>query len=171
MSEPFLAAAIQLRSTEDIDANLASTRRWVERAAALGARLVAVPENFAFLRIRPDSEQPHIPVDHPIVADLQALAARLGIDLLLGSLPEPAGVEGKVHNTSVYLRADGSVAAAYRKLHLFDVDIPGQVRLRESDWIVPGSEWVVADGTWARVGLSICYDLRFPELYRRLVGS
>ena len=165
------AAVVQLRSTEDVEANVATAAALVERAAAAGARLVLVPENFAFLRIRPETAQPLIPLDHPIVDRMRDLAARLGIDLILGSIPEPSAVPGKVHNTAVYILRDGTVAAAYRKLHLFDIDIPGTVTLKESDRITPGQEAVVAEGTFAPVGLSICYDLRFPELYRELAAQ
>ena len=164
----FLAAAVQLCSTEDVDANVDATEAQVRRAAALGARLVVVPENFAFLRIESDTPQPTFDLDHPVVARMRGLARQLGIELCLGSIPEPSPVASKVYNTSVYIGPTGDVLATYRKLHLFDVDIPGQVTLRESDHMIPGSEPVLVTGTHCAVGLSICYDLRFPELYRRL---
>ncbi len=166
--QPFLAAVVQLCSTEDIEANVDATEAEIRKAAGLGARLITVPENFAFLRISQETPQPYIGLDHPIVARMQALAKDLAVDLVLGSIPEPSGVGAKVHNTSVYIGPSGEVRGAYRKLHLFDIDIPGRVTLKESDWITPGKEPVVVDGSHCRVGLSICYDLRFPELYRRL---
>jgi len=169
MSEQsFLAAAIQLRSTEDIEANLAATETEVRRAADQGARLIAIPENFAFLRIQADTPQPYIGLEHEIVGRMKALAGELQIDLVLGSIPEPSAVGRKVHNTSVYIGHTGEIQGTYRKLHLFDIDIPGQVTLKESDHITPGAQPCLVEGTFGPIGLSICYDLRFPELYRHL---
>jgi predicted amidohydrolase len=164
----FVAAVVQLRSTEDIENNLRVTEQQVRRAVSLGATLVAVPENFAFLRIHPESDGLRAPVQGELVQRMASLAKEVGADLILGSIPEPSAIEGKVHNTSVYISHTGNVIAAYRKLHLFDIDIPGTVTLRESDHITPGSEPCLVDSRFGPVGLSICYDLRFPELYRQL---
>ncbi len=166
--QPFLAACVQLCSTEDISANVGTTEALVRRAASFGAKLIVVPENFAFIRINAQTPQPFIDLDHTIVQRMCGVAAELSIDLILGSIPQPSAVEGKVHNTSVYIGSDGRIVATYRKLHLFDIDIPGQVTIKESDHITPGADPVVAEGGYGPVGLTICYDLRFPELYRRL---
>lgn len=168
MERSFLAAAVQLCSTEDIERNVRAAVAQIRRAADLGATLVVVPENFAFLRINHDTPQPYIGLDHPIVDQMRELAGTLGIDLVLGSVPERSAVVPKVHNTSVYIDRTGEIVAAYRKLHLFDIDIPGSVSLRESDYITPGDTPCIAEGSCGPVGLTICYDLRFPELYRRL---
>ena len=164
----WLAAAVQLSSGEDVERNVAEAEALVRNAARLGARFVALPENFAYLRVRPDAPEVRIGLDHPVVVRMQALARELGIDLVLGSIPEPSAVAGKVHNTSVYIDSAGAVRGTYRKLHLFDIDIPGAVSARESDTITPGAEPCLVGSDLGPIGLSICYDLRFPELYRRL---
>ena len=168
MKTNFSAAVVQLTSTEDIDSNLDQAEHQVRRAAAAGAKLVALPENFAFFRINQETPQPYIPVDHPIVDRMRGLAADLDIDLILGSIPEPSGTSTKVHNSSVYIDSDGKILAKYQKMHLFDIDIPGRITLKESDHITPVNDPVIARGELGPVGLSICYDLRFPELYRKL---
>ena len=164
----FLAAVVQLHSNEDVENNLRVTEEQVKRAADLGARLVALPENFAFLRISAETQGLKSPIDGELVERMSRLAKTADVDLILGSIPEPSQVPNKIHNTSVYITADGEVLAAYRKLHLFDIDIPGTVTLRETDHITPGAEPCLVQSQFGAVGLSICYDLRFPELYRHL---
>ncbi len=168
---PFLAAAIQLHSTEDVLRNVAAAEDQVRRAAARGARLVTLPENFAFLRIHKDTPQPRIGLDHAIVVGMCELARSLGVDLVLGSIPEPSDDAVKTYNSSVYIDALGGIRAVYRKMHLFDIDLPGQVSLRESDTMLRGTTPTLIDAGLGLVGLSICYDLRFPELYRRLTAE
>ena len=161
-------AAIQMCSTDDLPANLAAASRLVEEAARGGAALAALPENFAFLR----REGAPIPCaqsfDGEIVETLRKLARAHALWLLGGSFPEALPGESRVHNTSVLIAPDGAVAAVYRKIHLFDVDLRAQGGLchEESARVAPGAEVVVADTPFGRVGLSVCYDLRFPELYR-----
>lgn len=167
----FRCAVVQLRSTEDVDKNLSTCEELVRAAAADGAEVVALPENFSFLRIDPESRPPAQPLDGPIISRMSALAAELGVDLLLGSFPEVTDTSGRTHNTSVWLGPDGQVAAAYRKIHLFDIDIPGAETHKESDQVIPGREVVTVPTRQATFGLSVCYDLRFPELYRRLVEA
>jgi predicted amidohydrolase len=159
---------IQMTSTADRAANLDRAATMVRRAASDGARLVALPENFSYLRSEGDPPPRPEPLDGETVTRFSALARDHAIWLLLGSIPEDSGTAGKIHNTSVLLRPDGSTAAVYRKIHLFDVAIPGEVELRESDGVEPGDELITADTPWGRIGLSVCYDLRFPELYRAL---
>jgi predicted amidohydrolase len=164
-----VAAAVQMTSTDDVERNLAAAERLVTQAADHGAAFVGLPENFAFLR----SEGSPVPepqaLDGPWVSRMAGLARRLGITLLLGSLPERIPGDRRAYNTSVLLGPDGRILASYRKIHLFDIDLPGMESLKESKAIAPGSALVVADAAFGRVGLSICYDLRFPELYRALV--
>jgi deaminated glutathione amidase len=166
-------AVVQMTSTDDVGANLAAVRKFVAEAADSGAELVALPENFAFLR----REGMPIPcaqgLDGEIVGTLRELAERHRIWLLGGSFPEAAAPEGGaayVHNTSVALAPDGGIAALYRKIHLFDVDLSahGGLVYRESERVAPGAEAVAFETPFGVVGLSICYDVRFPELYRRL---
>jgi deaminated glutathione amidase len=160
------AAAIQLNSTDDAERNRATAERLVREAAERGAQLVVLPEKWNRLceaeRMAAGAE----PLDGPSTTWARELARELAIDLVAGSIVEDAGEAN--HNTSVHAGPDGEVHAAYRKLHLFDVEVAGTV-YRESEHESPGDEVVVselADGSV--LGMSICYDLRFPELYRVL---
>jgi deaminated glutathione amidase len=166
-----LAAAVQMTSTADVERNLATSERLVREAASRGATLVGLPENFGHLRSEGEPVPAAQTMDGPWVSRLSALARELNITLLLGSLPEKGDEgddDGRVFNTSVLLGPTGKVLAKYRKIHLFDIDIPGMAHLKESRAVRPGGELAVADTPAGRIGLSICYDLRFPELYRRL---
>ena len=172
-------AAVQMTSTEDVDANLATAARLVHKASEAGATLVVLPENFAFL----GSDRDHRlaiaePVQEragsiigPILGAMSALARQAGVHLLLGGFPERSDHPGHIYNTAVLLAPDGAVKAAYRKIHLFDVDLAGGARFRESESVTPGRDVVVAAFPWGGLGLSVCYDLRFPELYRQLTKS
>jgi predicted amidohydrolase len=166
--ERVTAAVVQMTSTTEVERNLAAAESLVTRAAERGARLVALPENFAFLR----SEGQPVPdpqtLDGPWLSRMAALASRLGITLLAGTVPEAVPGDPRVRNTSVLIGPDGRTIAVYRKIHLFDVDLQGMEHLKESKAVVPGDEVVVADTPAGRLGLSICYDVRFPELYREL---
>lgn len=164
----WMVAAIQMTSTDDVEHNLALTERLVRGAAGAGADLVALPENFCFLRYEGSRDSFRTPVEGPVVQGMQQLARELRIYLLLGSIPEQLRGTRRIANTSVLIGRDGKIVATYRKLHLFDIDIPGGVVLKESSVVRPGDEVVVADTELGRLGLSICYDLRFPELYRQL---
>jgi predicted amidohydrolase len=165
---PTLVAVVQMTSTADVERNLAVAEALVERAADRGAAFVGLPENFAFLR----SEGQPVPepqsLDGPWVRRMAALARRRHLTLLLGSLPERVEGDTRIQNTSVLLGPDGATLAAYRKIHLFDIDVPGMEHLKESKTVRPGTELVVADTAVGKLGLSICYDVRFPELYREL---
>jgi predicted amidohydrolase len=163
-----LAAAVQMTSTADVEANLASAERLVAEAAGRGARFVGLPENFAFLRSEGESVPDAQGLDGPWVRRMSECARRHGLSLLLGSLPETIPGNSKIHNTSVLLGPDGGILAKYRKIHLFDIDLPGMQHLKESKAVAPGDEIVVAQAGFAAIGLTICYDLRFPELYRAL---
>ncbi len=159
---------VQMTSTTDLDANLAASAAFVAEAAEAGAKLVALPENFAYLR----REGTPIPCaqgfDGEIVRHLRECARRHGLWLVGGTFPEAIPGEDRVHNTSVLLSPDGELAAVYRKIHLFDVDLSdvGGGRFTESETVAPGSDVVVADTPFGKLGLSVCYDLRFAELYR-----
>jgi len=163
-------ALVQMTSTDDLAENLAAARRAVRDAAERGAQFVALPENFAFLR----REGKPIPcaqrLDGEIVEAVRELASRHRLPILAGTFAERIEGERRVFNTSVLVSADGEIAAVYRKIHLFDVDLgeSGGGVYRESAFTVPGEEVVVAEAAFGRVGLSVCYDVRFPELYRRM---
>jgi len=164
-----LVAVAQMSSTADVARNLDVAEALVERAAARGAVFVGLPENFAFLRSEGEPVPEPQALDGPWVQRMAGLARRHHVTLLLGSLPEGVPGDTRVRNTSVLVGPHGGTLAVYRKIHLFDIDLPGMEHLKESKAVVPGDEVVVADTAIGPVGLSICYDLRFPELYRALV--
>jgi predicted amidohydrolase len=166
-------AAVQLHSTPEMAGNIARARALVQEAAGRGAQLVALPEHFAYLGPE-DREPPSAqPLEGPLVAEFRALAQKLEIFLLLGSFPELAAPGERPFNTSVLLSPQGQILASYRKMHLFDVDLPGKATYKESQFIQAGRELMVAPlpGTPFTTGLGICYDLRFPELFRALVAQ
>jgi predicted amidohydrolase len=178
---PFRLAAVQMCSTEDISANLTRASELVTEAARAGAQLIGLPENFAYLGSGQDHKQsiaetlPQAPGeavggDGPVLSAMRRLARETGAWLLLGGFPERVPeAPGKLANTSVLLDPEGTIQARYRKMHLFDVEIPGGHRFCESDAVIAGDRPVLAQTPWGGLGLTICYDLRFPELYRDLV--
>ena len=170
-SEPYLAAVVQLTSTSDEAANLATARDLVRRAAGLGARLVATPENTNYLGPHEEKVRRAQTLDGPVCSLFAELAREHRVHLLLGSFNEASDEADRCHNTSVLFGPDGERLAVYRKIHLFDVDVSESVRFQESATVKPGAETAVAATTLGACGLSICYDLRFPELYRRLVDG
>jgi predicted amidohydrolase len=163
-----VAAVVQMTSTTDVERNLATAEALVGQAAARGAVFVGLPENFAFLRSEGQAVPEAQDLDGPWVRRMADLARRTRVTLLLGSLPERVPGDPRVRNTSVLLGPDGARLAVYRKIHLFDIDLPGMEHLKESKAVVPGNEVVTAETSLGPIGLSICYDLRFPELYREL---
>ena len=164
-------AAIQMTSTADRARNLAAAERLVRRAARDGASLVALPENFSYLHSEGTPVPCAEPLDGPLGRRLARLAREVGCHLLAGSVPERVPRSRRIHNTSVLFAPSGRSVAVYRTIHLFDVKIPGKVDLRESRTGAPGRRPVVARTPLGALGLTICYDLRFPELYRRLARS
>jgi predicted amidohydrolase len=163
------AACVQLRSSDDIAENIAAAAFFIREAAKGGAHFIATPENTTLMapdggakleKSFPESDDPALPV-------FGALAAELGIWLLIGSLAIKVAPD-KTANRSFLFGPDGLVAARYDKIHLFDVDLPSGESYRESNTVAPGHEAVVAEAAFGRVGLSVCYDLRFPGFYRAL---
>jgi len=165
----FVAAAVQMTSTSNAEANWRSARELIERAAGLGAEFVATPENTNYLGPHTEKVRLAEDLDGPTCERFAGLARRLGIHLLLGSFNERSADARRCHNTSVLFGPDGARLAVYRKIHLFDVDVSPEVRFTESETVVAGTEPVVASSDLGRLGLTICYDIRFGELYRRLV--
>jgi deaminated glutathione amidase len=162
------AAAVQLQSTPDRDRNLAAADRLTRAAAAAGAELVVLPEKWPALGDPQDTPAFAQPLDGPAMRWASTTARELGIDLVAGSFTADDG-EAR-HNTSIHFGPDGEARASYRKIHMFDVEVGGRT-YRESEHEEPGDEIVVsstADGV--ELGLSVCYDLRFPELYRELAA-
>ena len=170
----FRVAAVQMCATEDVGANLERCAALTAEAAARGAELVSLPECFAFIGRKMADKLPlaeSLDGGGPIVDAVREMARRNQVWLAAGGLPERAAPseEGKrVYNTFLLCDPAGETRAVYRKIHLFDVAIPGRAELKESATTAPGGDVVVAETPMARLGLSICYDVRFPELYRRL---
>lgn len=165
---PLRVACVQLRSTADLGANLEQVGRQVERAASLGARFVATPENSTFLGPAAEKLKIAEPLDGPTHRALGSMARASQVWLLIGSVAE-TGPEGRYYNTSLLFDDQGELRASYRKIHLFDVDIPGGPSFRESASVEPGDTPVVVDSPIGQIGMSVCFDLRFPTLYRHLV--
>lgn len=164
-----LVALVQVCSDDDLAGNLKRAEQGVAAAAERGAELVCLPENFAYMRREGTVFPCAQGLDGEIVAFLQQLARSHEIWLLGGTFPESIPGESRVHNSCVLLAPDGGIAAVYRKIHLFDVDLGADGgSFRESATFVPGDEVVVADTPFGGLGLSVCYDLRFPELYREM---
>jgi predicted amidohydrolase len=161
------AAAVQLNSTDQYDRNLEVAERLVRHAAADGAELIVLPEKWTVLgspeAIRGSAE----PLDGPALSAAAGWASELGVFLVAGSVPEVVPDQEKLANTSVMFGPDGEPLAIYRKIHMFDVDV-ADVSYRESEIEQAGDEIALGDADGTQVGLTICYDLRFPELYRIL---
>jgi predicted amidohydrolase len=160
-------AAVQLNSNGAKARNLAAAERLVRAAAADGAELVALPEKWNLLAGGEEMAAGAEPLDGPSLTAARGWARELGVHLLAGSIAERATNGGKAFNASVLIGPDGEDLAVYRKIHLFDVEAGG-VAYRESEHEQAGEEIVTAPAGGLELGLSICYDLRFPELYRIL---
>jgi predicted amidohydrolase len=167
----FVAAAVQMVASDNKAANLREAEHWVRRAAREGARVVALPEVFSWRGSKKLEREYAEPVPGPTSKAMAALAAELKITLLAGSILEEIPGGDKAYNTSLLFDRAGSLLGSYRKVHLFDVDLANGVSLRESDTRAHGDALVVARGEDCTMGLSVCYDLRFPELYRRLADQ
>jgi deaminated glutathione amidase len=162
------AAAVQLNASADSAANLTLADRLVRAAAADGAELIVLPEKWTAMGSDEQLRAAAEPLDGPSMRWARALARELGIELIAGSIVERVPDREKLANTSVHVGPDGELKAVYRKIHMFDVEVGGRA-YRESDLEEPGEEIVLsetADGL--ELGMSICFDLRFPELYRIL---
>jgi len=169
-----VVAAVQLNSSEDVAGNLAAVQRMVTHAAAAGARLVVLPENFAFFGAateRARLAERAREKGATVLATIAALARRCGVAIVAGGHPEVAADPGRPYNSALAFAADGELVGCYRKRHLFDVELPDGARYEESRGTTPGDELVVVELAGLRCGLSICYDLRFPEHYRALVAA
>ncbi len=173
MSDAVVAAAIQMVSGDQVAENLAAADKLIQQAVGDGAKLVVLPENFAFMGRQERAALTVAEPDGagPIQDFLADCAAREGITLVGGSVPIQARESDRVRSALLVCGPDGERIARYDKRHLFDVTLPGGEGYRESATFAPGNEVLVADTPAGRLGLSICYDLRFPEHYRRLVEA
>lgn len=174
MSNPaFRLACIQVNAGADMAANIAAASDLIRRARDAGADLIATPENTALMESsserviaggRPEAE-------HPALAAFRDLARESGVWLLIGSLWIKLPNEPRVANRSYLIRPDGGVAATYDKIHMFDVDLPTGESFRESKSFAPGAEARLVETPFGPLGMTICYDVRFPQLYRRLAQA
>ena len=179
MSAPFTAACVQFTAGPDPEPNLRLVEGLVRRARDAGADFIMTPEVSNFIesgRRRRDKARGE--ADDPFLAGMRALARELGVWLLLGSLViDPAGEPGadpaetRLANRSFLIDANGEIVARYDKIHMFDIDLPSGETYRESAAYRPGAGTVVAETPWGRLGLSVCYDVRFPQLYRALAHA
>ena len=165
-------AVVQMHSTTDVRHNRQRARQLIQEAAQHGARLVALPEHFAYLGPNETATPPTAqPLDGPLIQEFRQLAAELRIYLLLGTFPELTAAGPKPYNTAVLLSPQGEHLASYRKIHLFDITISGRPSHHESRYVQAGHEMVTVSlaPEAFTLGLAICYDVRFPELFRALV--
>jgi len=161
------AAAVQLNSTEDKARNLGTADRLTRAAAAAGAKLIVLPEKFNVLGTHEDYRAGAETLDGPTIGWARDTARRLGIDLVAGSIVERREGHDKLGNTSVHVGPDGGLRGVYRKIHMFDVTVEGK-EYRESASQEAGGDVVLSEADGASLGLTVCYDLRFPELFRIL---
>ena len=162
-------ACIQPSSGQDMAENLRIACELTRAAEAEGARLIALPENVALMDHRDEEVQAQAAEveNHPAIAAFAEIAQQTGAWILAGSVGARTP-DGRVANCSALLDGDGAVAARYDKIHMFDVDLPNGEVYRESDSFRPGGNAVIAQTPWGGLGMTICYDLRFPHLYRAL---
>jgi predicted amidohydrolase len=165
-------AAIQMTSSHVVAANLAAAEALLREAKDAGALVACLPENFSFIGLK-DSDKLQVAEpdgNGPVQTFLSETAARLKLWILGGTIVIRTNDSSRVANSSLLIDADGKRVARYDKIHLFDVTIPGRnEQYRESNHVLPGRDPVIADTPVGRLGLSVCYDMRFPELYRELV--
>ena len=164
----FSIAVVQLRVEDNKEANIASARARIEDAARAGADLIVLPEMFCcpydHSMFRPFSEP--VP-EGPVGQFLQQTSARLGVHIVGGSIPEREG--DRIYNTSTLWSPQGELLLTHRKVHLFDVDIPGGITFFESESLAAGDSIKTVETDLGRIGVAICYDLRFPEVFRKMV--
>jgi predicted amidohydrolase len=165
----FRAACIQLRSSDDVGENIRDAERLIRAAARDGAQFIATPENTTLMAPDGGAKLAHSydEAHDPAIPVFRGLAKELNVWLLAGSLAIKVS-ETKTANRSFLFSPDGAITARYSKIHLFDVNLPSGEKYRESNTVAGGEEALVADLPWGRIGLSICYDIRFPQLYREM---
>jgi len=175
MSQTLRVAAVQMSSQDDLAKNLASACDFVARAADAGARLVLLPENFAYLGPEEGKRAVAEPVgetpEGPILQAIADAARRAKVHVIAGGMPERAPDPARPYNACVVVAPDGNIAGKYRKVHLFDVEVGDGQRYCESASTTPGETPASVTIAGFSVGLSVCYDLRFPELYRKLTDA
>jgi predicted amidohydrolase len=175
MSDSLRVAVVQVSSQEDVAKNLARATELALSASGEGAKLLVLPENFAYMGSeegrRGVAERLDGDARGPIVSSLVELARRSGAYVVAGGMPERSDDPDRPFNTCAAFAPDGSLVGRYRKVHLFDVEVGDGQRYRESASTMPGTGAVVVSILGFKVGLSVCYDVRFPELYRKLADQ
>jgi predicted amidohydrolase len=161
-------AVVQMTTTDDRAANRACADRWIREAADRGAQVVCLPEMWAFIGSDAEKLKGAETLDGPTMTFARELAAELGIWLFPGSFAERGPEPGRVYNCAPAIDSAGEIRALYRKVHLFDIAIPGGAVFAESDTVAPGDRAVIVDTPFGRLGMTVCYDLRFPGLYTAL---
>ena len=167
-----IAACVQTNSGREVGPNIEAVLPLIGEACGRGAELILLPENVAMIEpIQAKQREKALPeAEHPALAAFAEAAAKRGVWILIGSLAVLRD-DGRVANRSLLIDAEGRIVARYDKIHLFDVDLGPEESYRESAVIAPGDVGVVAETPWGRLGMSVCYDLRFPQLYRALAKA
>ncbi|KAM7499214.1 hypothetical protein LguiA_023628 [Lonicera macranthoides] len=169
MANSVRVAAAQMTSINDLASNFSTCSRLVKEAASAGAKLLCFPENFSYVGAKEgDSLKIAEPLEGPIMKGYCSLARESNIWLSLGGFQEKGSDDAHLCNTHVLIDDAGNIRSTYRKMHLFDVDVPGGMVYKESSFTEPGKEVVAVDSPFGRLGVTVCYDLRFPELYQQL---
>ncbi|XP_042033051.1 deaminated glutathione amidase, chloroplastic/cytosolic-like [Salvia splendens] len=169
MANTVRVATAQMTSVNDLSANFATCSRLVKEAVTAGAKLLCFPENFSYVGSKSgDSITISEPIDGPIMDKYRSLARDSSIWLSLGGFQERGSDDSRLRNTHVIIDDAGNIRSKYSKMHLFDVDVPGGAVYKESSFTESGEEIVAVDSPFGRLGLTVCYDLRFPEIYQQL---
>lgn len=166
----FTAACIQVNSGNNMQENIDIANEYIAKAAGSGADFIALPENVSFMSAFPEElfDNSYLQGQHPALISFSKAAQKLKIWLLIGSLAVKIEGEKKLANRSFIINPDGEIAASYDKIHLFDTSVKGGETHKESDRFIAGDKAVIAGTPWGVCGMSICYDVRFPYLYRSL---
>lgn len=164
------AAVIQMNAKPAMEDNLRDVEAMIRAAAGEGASLILTPENTCRMCAKIDDKMAASwdEKDHPAIPFYAGLAKELGVTLVIGSLSSVRAGNGKLYNRSYLFAKDGSIKAKYDKMHMFDVDLPNGEKYRESDSNQVGDTIVMGEADGLKIGLSVCYDIRFPHLYRKL---
>ncbi|BAZ69169.1 MAG: carbon-nitrogen hydrolase family protein [Pelatocladus maniniholoensis HA4357-MV3] len=166
----YLAAAIQMTSVSDLEKNLAQAEELIDLAVRQGAELVGLPENFPYMGEEKDKLAQADAIAHQTEVFLKTMAQRYQITILGGGFPIPVEGTGKVYNTALLVDRNAQELLRYQKVHLFDVNVPDGNTYRESSTVMAGTELpsIYSDELLGNIGVSVCYDVRFPELYRHM---
>lgn len=168
MVRKFLVGVVQLDTQADKKENLERVCAYIDEAASRGARLIAFPENINYIGDNPIGDRAPETIPGHTTEILSQKAKEHGVYIHGGSMPELIPGDTRFHNTNVMFAPSGAIIAKYQKIHTFDVTLPDGSPVRESDKVKPGSDIVTVDTELGMLGFSICYDIRFPELYRLL---